>query len=61
MRGTWVHWSALRVGDLFQSRDDLYPLRVVGLLPLGVLVVERGLLVRVSFRPGVRVLRVVTL
>lgn len=53
-------WSALRVGHLFQSRDDLYPLRVVGLVPGGVLVVQRGLLVRVTFRPGVWVSLVVT-
>lgn len=29
MKGHWVSWKHLRPGDLFQSRDDAYPLRVL--------------------------------
>lgn len=58
MRAVSVPWSSLRPGHLFQSREDAYPLRVLATFPGGVLVVERGVLVRVYFRPGVRVLRV---
>lgn len=38
-----VPWSDLRVGDLFQSADDMYPLRVLSVLHGG------SLLVRVRF------------
>lgn len=55
MRAVSVPWSALRPGHLFKSRDDLYPLRVLATIPGGVLVAERGVLVRVRFRAGVRV------
>lgn len=55
MRAVSVPWSSLRPGHLFQTREDSYPLRVLATFPGGVLVAERGFLVRVYFRPGVRV------
>lgn len=57
MTARLVHWANLRPGDLFQSRDDLYPLRVLLVLSDSV-VVSQGLMNwRVYFRPGARVLR----
>lgn len=54
-----VPWFNLRPGDLFQSRDDLYPLRVVHVLSDSLLVMQGMTCWRVYFRPGVRVLRFV--
>lgn len=57
MKVQLVKWTKLRPGDLFQTRDDLYPLRVQAVHALGVLVVQAGEVWTVYFRPGVRVVR----
>lgn len=57
MKVELVKWTELRPGDLFRSRDDLYPLRVLHVLDFGVLVQQGGRFWKVYFRPGVRVMR----
>lgn len=52
-----IPWYYLRPGDLFKSRDDLYPLKVVQVLPDSVLVRQSFRMWRVYFRPGARVFR----
>lgn len=57
MKADMVKWTELRVGQLFKSRDDAYPLRVVALVRGGVVVLAAGREVLVFFRPGVQILR----
>jgi len=60
MKTEVVKWTELRVGQLFKSRDDAYPLRVVRLVLGGVVVLVAGRQVTVLFRPGVQILRFLT-
>jgi hypothetical protein len=57
MKTEVVKWTELRVGQLFKSWDDAYPLRVVDLVLGGVVVLVAGREVLVFFRPGVQILR----
>ena len=58
MKATLVNWTRLRSGDLFQTRDDTHPLRVLAVLPAGGVLVKQGFQVwKVFFRPGARVFR----
>jgi hypothetical protein len=55
MRAVRARWSSLKPGDLFQTRDDSGPVRVIALHPLGVWIRAGQAVgaVLVLFRPGV--------
>lgn len=57
MKTELVKWTELRIGQVFKSRDDSYPLRVVDLVLGGVVVLVVGRPITVLFRPGVEILR----
>ena len=56
MKARWVSWKHLKAGDLFQSRDDLYPLRVLSSHSWGVVVNQGWRFWNVYFRRRAKVL-----
>lgn len=58
MTARWISWKHLRPGDLFQSVDDFYPLRVIAVRRDGsVDIWQDGRYWTVFFRHGAKVLR----
>lgn len=57
MKARWVSWKALRPGDLFQSVDDAYPLRVLAVHGVYVVVYQGFRFWNVQFRRGAKVLK----